>query len=339
VAPLTSTWVDILGVPVEIQAPEPLATELRGLLHRLVVAPAAAHEVATLLPVPGGFDVVVGDRHVADAVEPDIAGSTLLWHLNQVAIRSSPHLLVHAGAVVPAAGGGVVLLPGGSGAGKSTLTAACVAGGSTYVAEDLVGLDLATGLVVPYPRPHQLGDGPLVSTSSPGSAISGPMPPAAVVFPRYQPGAALVAVTLSTGWAMMALAAHSPNLTTHSTRGLGLLADLAESCPAHQVTHSDAVDVVPLVERSARRGRPLRPVAELPGRDDTAAVPVGDDVAVLDLRSGRLHLLDPRAADIWNAARAGLTAELQRRAADPNSVEASTLDRLREAGLLRTPGE
>jgi hypothetical protein len=80
-------------------------------------------------------------------------------------------------------------------------------------------------------------------------------------------------------------------------------------------------------------------VAELPGRDDTAAVPVGDDVAVLDLRSGRLHLLDPRAADIWNAARAGLTAELQRRAADPNSVEASTLDRLREAGLLRTPGE
>lgn len=65
---------------------------------------------------------------------------------------------LHASAVV--AGDGAIVLAGGSGSGKSTLAATLVAGGATFLTDDVVALTVADGPVVAHPGPAFAGGGP-----------------------------------------------------------------------------------------------------------------------------------------------------------------------------------
>jgi hypothetical protein len=114
--------------------------------------------------------------------------------------------VLHAAALADGSGGAIVL-PGPNGTGKSTLTAGLVAAGFGYLSDDCVPL-AADGRVVPVPfglclkQPslpvlgsslREMGAarrGPLGRRFVPLRAVGRPLPPARIVFPRYDPKAA-----------------------------------------------------------------------------------------------------------------------------------------------------
>jgi hypothetical protein len=266
-----------------------------------------------------------------------------VWHLNAIVTEAVDHVLVHAGCVAGAFEG-AVLLPGRSGAGKSTLTAACVGEGLHYLSDELAGLHLDHGVVSPYARPIGLDHEHLIVASGLGRVLQRPAAPAAVVFPRYEPGATLRAVPLDAGWALVALAAHSPNLAALGPRGLAALGGLALACPAVQVTYGDAAEAVSVVrDLAARRGSRITapPVIDslIPG---LTAIALGEELGVLHGASGRVSLLNPAAAAIWQhvAGSGSSRTEIESliRGDDgpalSRSVIEATIGRLRHDGLL-----
>lgn len=346
---LSALAVDVLGTAVAIRAPDAVLAELRRALVDLPARPDA-DRLVVLSEADGDLSLHDGDRLVRSGIAPAVAAATVVWHLNAIATASAAHLVVHAGAVVGPSGG-AVLLPGRSGAGKSTITAACVTAGLAYLSDELAALDPTTGRIVPYPRPLALEGERLVASSALGGGpVAEPTPPAALVFPRYERDQQdLVEVPLDPGWALIALAAHAPNLSAFGGVGLAWLAGLALACPARQVTHGAVAPVVDLVRELARR--PAQPLAAAPVLTPitatTTSVALGDDLAVLDHRTGQVHLLNPSAARVWCAAAvaggddpAALTAsavtELERDGHAPlaHREVSATLDHLVRSGLL-----
>jgi hypothetical protein len=126
-----------------------------------------------------------------------------------------------------------------------------------------------------------------------------------------------------------------------------MLTALALACPAMQVTHGDARQLVTSIEAAAQDGgHPLRPAAPLPAVTPwTTTVALGDDLAVFDHATGQLHLLNSTAAQVWRAA-AAVSDPLELvdavLAADDAPGDAAlvraTADRLMAAGLLAGSG-
>lgn len=354
--PLSALAVDVLGTPVVVRAPAAVLDELRPALADLSTGPSAdgpgAERRLLLAEGAEGLTLHDGDRLVRSGIAPVVAAATVVWHLNAIAAEGTGHVLLHAGCVADEAGG-AVLLPGRSGAGKSTLTAACVAAGLAYLSDELAALDPATGTMVPYPKPIGLDGERLVAASALGGGpVAAPTAPTALVFPRYEPGRPLREVPLAPGWALLALVAHAPNLAALGGAGLAWLAGLALACPARQVIHGDAGAVVPLArELAGRAATPLAPAPLLdPVTPTTTTVALGTELAVLDHRTGQVHLLNPAAAAVWCATpavvddidapthAAAVVRELARSGAPmaPDDVSA-TLDQLVRAGLLPRP--
>jgi hypothetical protein len=328
---VTALTVEALGTIVALVAPPPMLAELRVALADLATTDAADREL-TLAATERGFDLCDGGRVVRREVQPSVAVATLVWRLNAIAGESTAHVLLHAGCVAGGRGGGVLLI-GGTGAGKSTLAAACVAGGLTYLSDELAAVDLRTGCLAPYPKPLGLDRERLVRASSLGAVATRPATPAALVFPRYEPGATVTETPLDGGWALLALAAHATNLATLGGTALGWLAGLAVECPAWQLTYGDARQAAGTVRRMALApGRPVAPVETLPAiARNTTTVAVDDGLAVLHQPSGKVHFLNATAADVWRRETGvPTTATLT---TDPVMTSA-TVDELVRAGLL-----
>jgi hypothetical protein len=321
--------VQVLGTAVGIAAPAPVLAQLRGSLADLEPAPSADRELA-LTPRRNGFDLVDSGHVVCRGVAPDVAAATVVWRLNVIAAESTFHVLLH-GACVVGPWGGAVLLVGGPGAGKSTLTAACIAGGLAFLADEVAAIDRRTGRVAPYARPLGLDGERLVAASSLGPVATSAATPVALVFPRYEPAAETSVVRLDPGWALAALASHATNLAVLGGTALAWLAGLALACPAYQLTHADAGQATTVITRTAARaGRPVEPAAVLGAITvDTTTVAVGDSLAVLHEPSGSIHVLNPAAADVWR--RAAVDAAGGR---PDGSTTAATIDQLARRGLL-----
>jgi hypothetical protein len=321
--------VQVLGTAVRIAAPAPVLAQLRGSLADLEPAPSADRELA-LTPRRNGFDLVDSGHVVCRGVAPDVAAATVVWRLNVIAAESTFHVLLH-GACVVGPWGGAVLLVGGPGAGKSTLTAACIAGGLAFLADEVAAIDRRTGRVAPYARPLGLDGERLVAASSLGPVATSAATPVALVFPRYEPAAETSVVRLDPGWALAALASHATNLAVLGGTALAWLAGLALACPAYQLTHADAGQATTVITRTAARaGRPVEPAAVLGAITvDTTTVAVGDSLAVLHEPSGSIHVLNPAAADVWR--RAAVDAAGGR---PDGSTTAATIDQLARRGLL-----
>jgi hypothetical protein len=349
---MSTLTVDVVGTAVAIAAPAPLRAELRAALADLEPATSADRELA-LTSGECGVDLRDDGRIVRRGVDPGIAVATVVWRLNAIAAESRAHVVLHAACVARPSGEGVLLV-GGPGAGKSTLTAACVGAGFAYLTDDLAAVDPRRGLVVPYAKPLVLDGERLVPASSLGSVAAEPTTPAALVFPRYNPGASLTEVPLDHGWAFLALAAHATNLLALRGPALTWLAGLALACAAVQLTHGDAGAAVAAIEREADGpARRVEPAEVLPSiTNDTTTVSLGDSLAVLHEPSGRLHLLNASAAAVWrsavgadvdghdisslvDAAVEGLDAadgHVSRRA-----TALATVDRLVRSGLIAAP--
>ena len=223
-----------------------------------------------------------------------------------------------------------------------------------YLSDELAGIDRQTGTVTPYPKPLVLDGDRLVPASSLGEVAAGPVAPAALVFPRYEPDAGITEVPFDPSWAFLALAAHATNLRALGGPALAWLAGLALACPARQVTHGDVRAAVSVIGGDA--GKPARRVepAEVlpPVTPDTITVELGDSLAVLHEPSGRVNLLNPSAAALWRSAAGARTyghdmsslvdAALEGMdTADgwrPDRGTASaTIDRLARSGLIAAP--
>lgn len=354
--PLSELAVEVLGTPVAVRAPAAVLEALRPALADLPDGPGAEGSGAgrrlVLAEGADGLDLRDGDRLVRSGIAPVVAAATVVWHLNAIAAEGTGHVLLHAGCVADEAGG-AVLLPGRSGAGKSTLTAACVTAGLAYLSDELAALDPSTGRMVPYPKPIGLDGERLVAASSlDGGPVAAPTAPAALVFPRYESGRQLLVVPRAPGWALLAMVAQAPNLAALGGAGLAWLAGLALACPARQVTHGDAGEVVAVVRALADRPTaPLVPAPLLdPVTDTTTTVALETDLAVFDHRTGQVHLLNPSAAAVWCAtpavgdgldasARAAAVAREMARSGAPMAIDdiSATLDHLVRAGLLAPP--
>jgi hypothetical protein len=349
---MSTLSVDVLGTTVSIVAPAPLQPELRAALVDLEAATAADRELA-LVPGDRGLDLRDDGRTVRHGVDPAIAVATLVWRLNAIAAQSTAHVLLHAACVVRPLGAGVLLI-GGPGAGKSTLAAACIDAGFAYLSDELAAIDHRQGVVDPYAKPLVLDGECLVPASSLGQVATGSAAPAALVFPRYEPGASLAGVPLDPRWALLALTAHATNMAPLGATALAWLAGLALACPAQHLTHGDAGAATAAIEESAEgHGRPVAPAEVLPPiTRNTTTVALGDSLAVLHEPSGRVHVLNLSAAAMWRrAAGAGVgghdissvvdavldgldTADGER---PDRAAVAATVDRLVRSGLLAAP--
>ncbi len=336
-----------MGTIVTIEAPDPVLTELRTVLGDLASAAAASRHLRVEPAPDHRYRLLDGGTVVRADIEPSILAATVVWHLNTMVPDTDAHLVIHAGCV---AAEGAVLLPGGSGAGKSTLVAACVEQGLTYLSDEYAVVDLATGSMVPYPKPLSLdehsagGERLLPSSQLRATSVATPLAPSAIIFPRYSPDEPPSLTTLEPGLVVLALAAHTTNLATLSSDALPWLVGLALACPASQLTHHDASGAVPRIRAAASTsGEPVHPAATIgPVTQDTTTVPVGDELAVLDASTGTVHLLNTAASFVWTcvpeAESCSDLAEVVLALAPPGALERSTVDttirRLVDMGLL-----
>ena len=152
-------WIlDALGLPVEVRCYD---ASLAGVIAPLL----AGHPPSSATPRhrfdiwdDDGITVTQDDREIAAGVPVDAAINTLTAGLTVLTILADRELLLLHGAAV-ADSGSTVLLGGGSGAGKTTTTVELVAGGMTFLTDELVELDPASGWVRGFARPLGL-EGP-----------------------------------------------------------------------------------------------------------------------------------------------------------------------------------
>ena len=161
---------------------------------------------------------------------------------------------LHAGAV--ARGGKVVLLPGQSGAGKSTITAWLTAHGCTYLTDELVLLpenDPPQTLSFTRPLCLKQGSKAVVKAFLPIEALEGALedadgmivphrsvnpryvpvsgPPALILFPVYQPAAALRVEAVPKAQAITLLMSCDVNGRNLASHGFRQLVRLVRSAP------------------------------------------------------------------------------------------------------------
>jgi len=170
--------------------------------------------------------------------------------------------ILHASAV--AMGGRCVVLPGTKGSGKSTLAAALVAAGADFVTDDYAPLEQASWQVWPVPfapgikhgswRPlrgrypdlaaqpvHELA-GLRIRYLELDPARTAPLdrglPVAALIFPRYKPGAALRQRRITAAEALAGLC-HANSLLAREPEILADTLRWLEATPAYRLSYGD----------------------------------------------------------------------------------------------------
>jgi hypothetical protein len=260
-----------------------LGHHVDALLAGLVVPGGAPeHWYSLTLGPDGGVDVRCDEETLASGQRPGDAIGWLVWDVNRRAAEAGDsHLLFHAAAV--AAGEAGVVLPGPSGSGKSTLATGLAAAGLGYLSDELVALDLASGRLVPYPKPatvkpgsyaavRALGLGPrddgdadlwegeewhLAVGGAGGLAVAGgPVEPAFVLVPRFEAGAQTRLEPLPDTAAFLALALHGVNYRDRGAPGSQALGDLVTRCECYDVIMSDLGEACRLVLELVGREAP-----------------------------------------------------------------------------------
>lgn len=177
---------------------------------------------------------------------------------------------VHA-AVVERDGKAVVLAAP-SGTGKSTLTLALLHAGFRYLSDELAPFDLVTLQVMPYPHalclkaeppePFKLPKEAIRTLNTihiptgflPATALSGPVPLAAMFFihRRGDAGAKALLREVGSAEAAVRLYANTLNALAHSGDGLDAAVRIVLSVPCYELDSTDLVRVGPAIEALIR---------------------------------------------------------------------------------------
>lgn len=248
--------LDLLGVAVRVELAEPVANHAAELLADHARAGKPPQRVLRLQTDGAGrWALHDGDELVRGAMSAPGAVAMLAWALNQVAITTPHHVVLHAGCVARHGGGVVLSAPMESG--KSTLVTALVGDGWDYLSDEIAAVSLADGRLHPYPSPISLDPGsfPLFPALKPATAPSvgdaaswllrcetvrsgsgsASVDPACLVFPRFRPGATCTLTALSATDALRLLVEQAFNLPTVRGRGFIALADLVRRLPRYQL--------------------------------------------------------------------------------------------------------
>lgn len=202
----------------------------------------------------------------------------LLWEINSDASDAvSHHLLLHAGAVSSRGRGIVISAPPDSG--KSTLTAALVAAGMDYVGDEIVPVDVETGLLQPHPRPVWVQPPSLDALEGlrdrvpaeyhevmqahyhfrptdlrpTAVTVTRPTPVGLVIRPHYVAGSPTHVREMSGAETVMLLARENFNLERHGGRGVELLGRIVDAASCYELTYGDTEGAVSAVNRMASR--------------------------------------------------------------------------------------
>jgi hypothetical protein len=190
----------------------------------------------------------------------------LVVFINERVWKARDDLLsIHAAAV--ATNDGAVILPGDSGSGKTTLCARLLQHGAAYLSDDSVALDHA-GRVLGYPKPlgfkgatqQQFADAGLavlehelqlvwqVPPSRLGATSAASAQPAAVVLPRFEPGASLRVEPIPPQAGAGALFRQVQNLPAFGvSEALEVIGRLVARVPSHAIVYGDAREAAPVV--------------------------------------------------------------------------------------------
>jgi len=287
---------------VRIRASPPVAELLESLVRSFPAiegegADTSEWEIAESRAFPavrGRFDVRKNGTPEVQGVELAIAVQELMWHLTHDAIANlGSGVGLHAG-VVAGVDGRAVLLPAPSGSGKTTLTAALVAAGWDYLSDELGILDPSGVAVQPFARPLCLSRPaipllPGLTGRLPaeldvercekiqvrpddirdGAASRAAADVGAVVFPRYESGAATTVRALSRVETLVELLPNTFGLAAARQPALDTLAALCRVAPGYRLVSGDLQQAVSAV-RDIMRG-PTVQAEDLLGKQGSVA--------------------------------------------------------------------
>ncbi|MGZ4681296.1 MAG: HPr-rel-A system PqqD family peptide chaperone [Acidimicrobiales bacterium] len=227
--------------------------------------PPRMHTFDVVVGGPGPIRLLLDGDEVGATTTLDAAMSFLQWSINQLAVDEAESMvLLHASAV--RAGDRVAVFPAASNSGKSTLAAGMVRSGLGYVTDEAVAIELATGAVVPYPKPLSLDPGswalfadvePRIADSpepfftnewhvdptalhpaalDPAEPSGAPARVTLVAFPTYVPGAITAFEPISRAEGLLLMLQNSFNLATTQRAGLAALVRIAASARVVRLT-------------------------------------------------------------------------------------------------------
>lgn len=193
------------------------------------------------------------------------AFAMLEWGMNWCIYTHAHHLLVLHGAVLER-NGGAMILPAPSGSGKSTLCAAMMYRGWRLLSDELILIDLESGLVHPLCRPVSLKNQSiaLIREFAPGAVMTAPIAETAkgsvahlkpdaeniaraadvvpvcwAVFPGYTSGSDTQLTAVSKADTFMTLVDNAFNYSLLAERGFNTLAKVGEGLDGFQLIYSD----------------------------------------------------------------------------------------------------
>ena len=206
----------------------------------------------------GSFELRYEGAMLACGSDPAEVFGHLLWHINRQVITTSRRwLLFHAAAAE--LDGRVVVLPADSESGKSTLVAGLVRAGLRYVTDEVVAIDLETGLVEPVPMAINLKSGSwdVLAALAPAvepelaryggdrwvldvriirdDVLAPATAPVLIVSPTYRPESTTRLVPLRPAEAAVLLGTHCFNLADTGRAGFETLLTVARRSPAYRM--------------------------------------------------------------------------------------------------------
>lgn len=242
-------------------------------------APARWYSVVSTAQPDERYRIYLDDEGLLAATDADAVARYLLWHVNYTVITgSSPHLLIHAAGATE--DGWAIALPGEMNAGKTTLVAGLVLDGLQFLTDELVALNLATGLIDPYPRPLNIGFGswevlaplrpPDRDTAEPlpelvwhvepqsirPDAVAQPAPLAWVVAPRFEKGSPTRLEPMSRPEAAVVLHRNCFNHHRFGSDGVRALVTAVSRARCARMVSGDLGEAVRAVRRFMEENRP-----------------------------------------------------------------------------------
>ncbi len=235
-------------------------------------SPARWYSVVTGAEAGERYRIYLDGEGLVGAPDADVVARYLLWHVNYEVIKAtSAHLLVHAaGATIR---GAAVVLPGEMNAGKTTLVAGLVLDGFKFLTDELVALNVSTGLVDPYPRPLNIGRGSwqalsrlrpadrdeedpiprlvwhVDATSIRPDAVAHSAPLRWVIAPRYERGSPTELQPLSRPEAIELLHRHAFNRRQLGSTGIRALVTAVSRARCTRLVNGDLPSAVACVRR------------------------------------------------------------------------------------------